>query len=792
MDLKKKLEFDKVLEHTKRFALSDMGRAKLDEQTSTRTLDDLDAMLRKVHQLKLLFESGDELPIPAFPDTRELLKKLTVVAHFLEPKELLSVAISLRVASQLKKFIFNRRETYPNLNHLTENLWIEKTLQYEIGRIVDESGEIRNTASDALAFIRSSLIEKRELLRRKMDSLLRRYAEQSMLMDDSVTIRNGRLVLGFRIEHKYQIQGFIHDISQSGQTVFIEPSATLTINNEIRDLEIQESREIVRILREMTERLGEQRENLLLNQDVLAQFDAIYAKSKLALATKAVMPMLSESKSIRLNDAFHPWLLITNQKHGKKTVPISVELGEENRILVISGPNAGGKSVAMKTVGLLTLMLQHGFLLPCREDSIFPIFDHVFVEIGDEQSIENDLSTFSSHLRNLKEILDDATCESLVLIDEICSGTDPDEGSALATAILESLLTRKSLSIVTTHQGTLKAYAHNREGITNGSMQYDTENLLPTYVFQSNLPGNSFALEMARRMKFAPHILENAAKFMGETRHRLETLITDLSRELQVQSLEKYKFENERKEYERLKSEYQQKLNALEDERKTLRRKSLQEGKRVLAEANQLIEKAVSEVRESQANKDSVKQARRDIEKKRRELAANEAKIYAEKKPAPVDSSIGTGDKVKLQDTHTVGEVIEMSGDDVVVAFGSFRMKTSLRKLEKVSNKEARKMTRETEQLKVSVSTNYDTDMASTRLDLRGLLGDEAILRVDKFIDATIANKLHRVDIIHGKGTGALRRRVMDYLKSDKRVKSFRLGNWDEGGAGVTVVDVID
>ncbi|ACF13321.1 MutS2 family protein [Chloroherpeton thalassium ATCC 35110] len=792
MDLKKKLEFDKVLEHTKRFALSNMGREKLDEQTPAQSLTKLDSELRKVHELKLLFESGEELPIPAFPDTRDLLKKLGVVAHFLEPKELLSLAMSLRVASQLKKFIFNRRETYPHLNALTENLWIEKTLQYEIGRIVDESGEVRNTASDALAFIRSSLIEKRELLRRKMDSLLRRYAEQSMLMDDSVTIRNGRLVLGFRIEHKYQIQGFIHDISQSGQTVFIEPSATLTVNNEIRDLEIQESREIVRILREMSERLGEERENLFLNQEVLAEFDAIYAKAKLALATGAAMPMLGEEKSVRLNEAFHPWLLISNRKQEKRTVPISLELGTENRVLVISGPNAGGKSVAMKTVGLLCLMLQHGFLLPCREDSVFPIFDRLFVEIGDEQSIENDLSTFSSHLRNLKEILDNATNESLVLIDEICSGTDPDEGSALATAVLESLLSRKALGIVTTHQGTLKAYAHNRDGITNGSMQYDTENLLPTYVFQPNLPGNSFALEMARRMKFPPHVMENAAKFMGETRHRLESLITDLSREIQVQSLEKYKFENERKEYERLKAEYQQKLTELEEERKSLRQKSLQDAKRVLADANQLIEKAVADVRESQADKDAVKQARRDIEKKRRELAVNEAEIFAEQKSAPVNMSIDIGDKVKLQDTHTVGEVIDITDDDVTVAFGSFRMKTSLRKLEKVSNKEARKMERQGEQQKISVSTNYDTEMLSTRLDLRGLLGDEAILRIDKFIDATIANKLHRVDIIHGKGTGALRKRVMDYLKGDKRVKSFRLGNWDEGGAGVTVVDVVD
>ncbi|MFN3427210.1 MAG: endonuclease MutS2 [Candidatus Thermochlorobacter sp.] len=789
MTLSEKLEFDKILRYAQRLCLSDMGRDRLSNASPILSLDALKLQLCKAAELKLLIESGEELPIPSLPDTRELYRKLAIEENYLQPKELLQVAMSLRVASQLKKFIFNRRETYPNLNQLTENLWMEKSLQHEINRVVDEFGEVRTSASDALAFIRSALEQKRSALRRKMESLLRRYSEAGMLMEDSITIRNGRLVLGFRVEHKYQVPGFIHDFSQSGQTVFIEPSDTLMLSNEIRDLEIQEVREIERILRNVAQVLREHLDNLLCNQEILSEFDALYAKARFAIETKSVMPELSAEKSLRIREAYHPWLLLTHKKLGKPTVPLTLELGEHNRVLVITGPNAGGKSVAMKTVGLLAYMLQFGFLLPCREDSRFTLFDNIFVEIGDEQSIENDLSTFSSHLKNLKDILDNATSESLVLIDEICSGTDPEEGAAIATAVLESLLTRKALTIVTTHQGMLKAYAHQREGVVNGSMQFDATQLHPTYQFQMGIPGSSFALEMAKRMGFAPHILENARRFMGESKHALEDLIAKLSLELQNTLAEKNELLRERSELKRLVESYQQKLRALEQERKDLRRQSLKEAKRLLAQAESVIEKAVKDIKQSQADSEAVKQARKDVEKLRKELAAEEMAIGAnEAQTLLPDASLRVGDKVRLLDTSSIGEIVEIHDEDAIVNFGNFRMKTQLRNLQKISNKEAREAERKEQ--KVSVLPPTEIKEVPTRLDLRGLIGDEAIQRVEKFLDESISNGIHKVDLIHGKGTGALRKRIMEYLKSDKRVKSFRLGNWDEGGTGVTIVEV--
>ncbi len=789
MNLAEKLEFDKILAHASKLCLSEMGRARLANSEPFLTLPALETELERVRELKLLMESGEELPIATLYDTRDILKKLAIEENFLQPAELLKIGAALRTASLLKKFIFNRKETFPTLNALTENLWMEKSLQYEISQKIDEFAEVRSSASDALQFIRSELQKKRDALRRKYESLQRRYASENMLMDEGITIRNGRLVLGFRVEHKYQVPGFIHDFSQSGQTVFIEPAETLSLSNEIRDLEIQEVREIERILRELARALRKELDNLLSNQEILTQFDALYAKAKFALELGAIRPNVSLEKKFKLENAFHPYLLLTHRKAGKPVVPLSLELGYENYVLVITGPNAGGKSVALKTVGLLSLMLQYGYLLPCGEGSTFTLFDNIFVEIGDEQSIENDLSTFSSHLKNLKTILDNATSESLVLIDEICSGTDPEEGAAIATATLESLLTRKAITIVTTHQGSLKAYAYQRAGVVNGSMQFDAKELRPTYQFQIGLPGSSFALEMARRMGFAPHILENAKRFLGDSKHALEDLITKMNLELQRLHQARKKLQDEREAAERLAKEYQQKLRDLENEKRDLRRQSLQDSKRLLAQSSELIEKVIKEIKESAGDSGKIKSARKEVEKMRRDLAAEETKISTEQSKASESFEIAVGDKVKLLDTHTVGEVLELKDDDAVVSFGNFRMKTSLRNLEKISNKDAREMERK-QTVQHRSSSLTEIKEVPTRLDLRGLMGDEAILRVEKFIDESVSNGLHRFDIIHGKGTGALRKRITDYLKNDKRVKHFRLGNWDEGGTGVTVVEI--
>ncbi len=788
MDLNQKLEIDKIVAYTERFCMSEMGRDALRDQPNINDYDKLQEELNKVQDCKALLAAEEDLPIEILPDTRPILSKLNVEAHFLQPKELLSVSAGLKAASQIKRFVFNRKEIYPFLNSLTETIWFEKTLQYEIRQLVEDNGEIKTTASDALAYIRGKLQRSREALRRKMESLQRKYAEDNLLMDDGVTIRNSRLVLGFRVEYKYKIQGFIHDISQSGQTVFIEPSETLAINNEIRDLEIQEVREIERLLREMSHALQKELPNLRLNQDILMQFDAIYAKAKLALAMDCVLPNISRENTLKLYDAYHLWLLISNTKHHKQTIPLTVEMDSQKRVLVITGPNAGGKSVAMKTLGLLAGLLKQVFLIPCREDSVIPLFDNIYVEIGDEQSIENDLSTFSSHLTNIKHILDEASAQSLVLIDEICSGTDPEEGGALATAILESFLKRKALVCVTTHQGSLKAFAHEREGIMNGSMQYDAYDLRPTYQFIAGLPGNSFALEMARRMQYPPQLLKHAKTLIGENRQNLEQLISDLSREFQSVEKDRLNVRQLIKENEKLKDELKQKVTEAEKQRKEIKKKGIQENKHVLAQADKLVKNLLEEIKSSEAKQDTAKKSRKIIEKKRLEMAKEESKLLDELVASQSISQFEPGDQVTLLDSSTKGVIKDIHGEEASVEFGQFRMKTQLRNLRKVGGKTEP----ESQSASVSVSVKRDVDYTtvSHQLDLRGQTGDEALYEIDRFFEKALSCHLNQVEIIHGKGTGALRKKVNEALKRDVRVGSFRLGNLNEGGVGVTIVNL--
>jgi len=789
MALKQKLELDKVIDYTKRFCMSEMGRDVLQEQPFIEDFHALQSELKKVQECKSLLEAEQELPIELLPDTRNLLSKLNIEEHYLLPKELLNIAAALKAASQIKRFVFNRREVYPTLNELTENIWFEKTLQYEIGQIVEGNGEIKNTASDALAYIRGKLHSSREALRRKMDSLQRRYASDNLLMEDGVTIRNGRLVLGFRVEYKYKIQGFIHDISQSGQTVFIEPSETLAINNEIRDLEIQEQREIERILKEISRALRNQVHNLFLNQEILSQVDAIYAKAKLAISTKSNLPTISQTSTLKLFQAYHLWLFITNTKLEKPIVPLTLEMDFEKRILVVTGPNAGGKSVAMKTIGMMAGLLKLGYLLPCREDSVVPVFDELFVEIGDEQSIENDLSTFSSHLKNIKQILDEATSESLVLIDEICSGTDPEEGGALAQAILESFLKRRSLVCVTTHQGSLKAFAHNREGIMNGSMQFDAADLKPTYQFIAGLPGNSFALEMARRMNYPPQLLATAKELVGHSRQNLEQLISDLSLKFQEIEKEKLHYELLIRENDKTRQALEEKYQEAERQRKEIRKKSIEERKHMLAEADKMVKGMIQEIKESESKQEVAKKGRKTIEKQRLDLASQESEINEALNQQRGDFNFEVGDSVALLDSNTVGAIQEIQGEEAMVQFGQFRMKTQLRNLRKISGASNEK-TEGKGSPKFSVKRDLDYTSVSHKLDLRGQTGDEAMYEIDRFFEKALSCHLSPVQIIHGKGTGALRKRVNEALKRDNRVERFRLGNLNEGGVGVTVVNL--
>ena len=618
----------------------------------------------------------------------------------------------------------------------------------------------------------------------------RSVAAGGWLMEDTIAIKNGRLTLGLRVEYKYKIAGYIQDYSGSGQTVFIEPAETLEISNRIQDMEISERREVERILKQMTEELRPELENLRHNENLLGDFDALYARARFAVETSSVLPAIAEGDSLRILKGYHPWLLISH--HHKEVMPLDLDLDEHDRVLVISGPNAGGKSVAMKTAGLLCCMLVHGYLLPCSESSVFPLFGDIFIEIGDDQSIENDLSTFSSHLGAIKTILDVAGSRDLVLIDELCAGTDVEEGGAIARAVMEELLNRGTKTIVTTHLGDLKAYAHEREGVVNGAMEFNRAGLVPTFRFIKGLPGNSFAFAMMKRMGFPEAIVDRASGFMQHERIGLDRMLDDLSSLFEENRLLKQQLEVQHADLTARELALRTEEARIERNRRELKLGASRELQKEVEHARKEIREILQEVKGAPTDAKTVQDARKKLGLKKQEADKSESSLRSEAEMAvPLDRTIREGDLVRIVDSTASGEVESVNHDSVVVRCGNFRLTTSLKNLEKTSKTQAKKILKEPAPLQQKSSWSATTSgVESTKLDLRGLSGDEAIMKIDRFIDTMRLNRIYSAMILHGKGTGSLRQRTAEFLQQHKAVKSFRLGEWGEGGAGVTVVEL--
>ncbi len=786
----KKLEFDKVVLYASQLCLSAMGRDQLLAAVPQRDRQALVTELERLLELRNLLQEGMALPFSYLPDTRPLLKKLELLGSYLETEELQDIYHLLFSSVQLRKFMVLNREVYPLLNEFTLQLWLESALQAGIRRIIDEQGRVRDTASDALLMIRGELLSSRELIRRRMERLLRRSQESGWLMEERVAIKNGRLTLGLKVEYKYKIAGYIQDYSGSGQTVFIEPAETLEISNRIQDLQISERREIERILKEMTGEIRQERHNIQHNEALLAAFDALYGRARFAVETHAVLPSITEGQALRIVKGYHPWLLISHRQ--KEVQPLDLILDVEERVLVISGPNAGGKSVAMKSAGLLCCMLVHGYLLPCSESSVYPLFRDIFIEIGDDQSIENDLSTFSSHLGAIKTILDGAGSRDLVLIDELCAGTDVEEGGAIARAVIEELLSRATKSIVTTHLGELKAYAHERAGVVNGAMEFDRAELLPTFRFVKGLPGNSFAFAMMKRMGFAGKMVERASSFMLHERIGLDRMLDDLSRMFEENRLLKQQLELDKADMEKREFSLRQDEKAFEQKRRNAKLGASRELQKELEEARQEIREILQEVKAAPTDEKIVHVARKKLGIKKQQAEKSESLLRARAEAvAKVDRTIRPGDLVSILDTNTSGEVESVHGESVVVLCGNFRLTTALKNLEKTSKTQAKKSLRQPEprQQKSSWSA-MTTGIESTKLDVRGLTADEATLKIERFLDTMRLNRIYAAMILHGKGTGSLRKRTAECLQQHPAVKSFRLGEWGEGGDGVTFVEL--
>ena len=770
----RKLEFDKVLERLQQLVSSEPARdlaAHLVPMTDTASIQ---LELRRVSEAKELLILEGAAPLDGIKDVLPALRRSAIENHILTSRELLDIASTLRASRLLATFVAKRQKSYPELGVMAAGLFSDKVLEYNILECIDEEGRIRDSASKDLRRIRQDMISTADILRKRLSSILKRVSEKDFLQEEIVTTRDGRMVVPVKTEHKNHVPGFIHSSSASGATVFIEPAETLDLNNTLTELQLAEQREIARILGELTTQVKEIRPNFEPTLSTLAGLDLVFAKAKYSIEILGNPPLISNEMRIRLFQARHPVLL---QRHKREEViPLDLELGENVRTLVITGPNAGGKSVAMKNIGLLALCAQSGMHIPAAPESELCVFDKIFVDIGDEQSIENDLSSYSSHLLRMRDILRGADSQSLALLDEIGAGTDPAEGGALAASILSALTKCGSMTIATTHHGMLKAFAHETPGVSNASMEFDQETLKPTYRFRFGVPGSSYALELAKRLELPPGVISQAREFVGDEKIKLENLLAELERQSQEYRAQIKDVSAERDRLNGLVEAYEQKMKALREELKIIRKQAVDEAKDIVQGAQSLIERAVKEIKESSAEKTMVQAARESVQKMRKKIEE-----LTDTEQTSVARDLQIGDTVHVKDASQEGELVEIKPPFGIMLVGNARLKVRLESLQKVNARKAG--------YGGSEGSLY-TPEGKTEIDLRGMLGDEAITQVERFLDDALVAGLHRVDIIHGKGTGALRRRIGDFLKTYPHIRSFRLGEWNEGGTGVTVVEL--
>lgn len=654
-DVFRKLEFDKVIERISELTVSESGHHQAHCLIPKTNRIIIESELTKVTEAKAMLIAEGSIPLDAFTNILPALKKTAVENQALSIKELLEITTVIHVSHSMKGFLSKRIIQYPDFGTFHNQLFADKVIEYHISEALDKNGFVKDTASKEWREIRKSIVLAGEALRQRLESILRQVSDQELLQEEIITTRDGRLVIPIKSEFKHRVPGFIHSTSASGATVYIEPAESLELNNALRELQLREEREIHRILLDLTCQINKIREPLEKSFLTLTELDVIFARAKYSIEILGNSPSLSLEPRIKLYDARHPIML----RHLKRdeVIPLTIELGGNIQTMVITGPNAGGKTVAMKTVGLLVLCTQAGIHIPATMDSeIFPFHD-VFADIGDDQSIENDLSTFSSHLLSLRKILKDANEHSLILIDEIGAGTDPSIGGALAMAALNEMTKRRSITIATTHNGMLKIFAHETSGMCNASMEFDQQFLRPTYHFRSGIPGSSYAFELAERLGISRDLLKQARELVGDETNRLESLLIEVERQSQEYERQLREITSEKKNLELSVLSYEQKMTQLKREIGTMRKKAIDEAKEIVQHAHAKVEQSIKEIREKSANREIVRSSRQVLKQlgdKLQKLATNES----------IDEEIEhieIGDIVRIRDGREIGEIIELN-----------------------------------------------------------------------------------------------------------------------------------
>jgi DNA mismatch repair protein MutS2 len=802
-NFEQKIDFHKIRQSIDSFCLSPLGQEKIGEMQFSTSFEEIDRRLSQTDEFIRILQEEDSFPTDHFYDVRPVLRRLHVEGSWIDQNALLELRRSLQTIYGIVAFL--RRDEdgnpkYPHLLALAGNVVVYPDLIKKIDTILDDSGQVKDSASPQLADIRRRLTTTMNSVSKILNTILRN-AQSEGFVDRDVTpaMRDGRLVIPVDPSHKRRIRGIVHDESASGKTVYIEPAEVVEANNRIRELENEERREIIRILTNFTDYLRPFLPDLLEAYEFLGWIDFIRAKAKFSRQIHAIKPVVENRPEIDWVQAVHPLLYLSLQKQNRQVVPLDIALNRENRLLIISGPNAGGKSVCLKTVGLLQYMVQCGLPIPVKENSRVGIFNDIFIDIGDEQSIENDLSTYSSHLLNMKFFLKNCNEKSLLLIDEFGSGTEPQIGAAIAEALLDQFNRKQSFGVITTHYRNLKQYAAEHPGVINGAMLYDRHQMQPLFRLSIGNPGSSFAVEIARKIGLPEEVIDRAAEIIGSDAINIDKYLQDISRDKCYWERKRNEIRRERKRASELSAKYQAELEEIEKQKKEILSQAKLQAEQLLAESNARIEKVIREIRQSQAEKERTKQVRRSLNEfrervERKEDETNERSKFRSprKKKKPQEKvTLLPGDAVRLKGQTVAGKILEIQGKKVWVVFGSIKSMVPIDKLEKVSQSQLKK------EIKDTPSDSNMRELIHERklkfkpdIDVRGMRGDEALQAVMYFIDDAIQLGISRVRILHGTGTGALRQIIREYLGTVDGVTHFQDEHVELGGAGITVVDL--
>ena len=891
-NFEQKIGFDQIRHILRERCLSTLGKDRVEDMCFATVPDEVNRQLDEVTEFVRIIQEEDTFPNQYFFDVRPALQRATIAGLYMDEGELFDLRRSLETIGTIIKFLQpetlpnpslyggalqtsrsplpiegadargasvattgdlspqrsaegfheGQRGSYPNLGALAAEVQSFPALIRRIDGIVNKFGKIKDNASAALANIRRELAATTGSISRTLNSILRSaQAEGIVEKDVNPTVRDGRLVIPVAPALKRRIKGIVHDESATGKTVFIEPAEVVEANNRIRELEADERREVIRILTEFTDEVRPQIPEILESYSFLAEIDFIRAKALTAIAMEGIKPQMRDYPYIDWVEAIHPLLQISLAKHHKKVVPLDIKLSREQRILIISGPNAGGKSVCLKTVGLLQYMLQCGMLIPVKRAGGAGIFESIFIDIGDEQSIEDDLSTYSSHLLNMKNMMREANSSSLILIDEFGSGTEPLIGGAMAEAVLRRFNAKQAYGVITTHYSNLKQFAENHKGVVNGAMLYDRHHMQALYQLQIGNPGSSFAVEIARKIGLPEEVIADASEIVGSEYIQSDKYLQDIVRDKRYWETKRQNIRQKEKQLETLIAQYEGEMEELKKSRKTVIREAKEEMKQLLQESNARIENTIRTIKEAQAEKAQTRQARQElaewkeavsdtgaddyearIQHKMEQLRARQERkklkkeethpnpslsggaTQASRSPLPIEGEIPEGQRgalvvgshVRIKGQQTIGTIEQINGKNAMVTFGMMRTMTKLAKLEPATQEAARQQEAERPRAYTYLSKETQEDISERRLhfkqdiDVRGMRGEEALQAVTYYIDDAVLLSMPRVRILHGTGNGILRTLIRQYLNANPAVASCRDEHVQFGGAGITVVEL--